>query len=376
MKNIHVLFLCGWFPSRVLPTNGDFIKRHAQAVSKFHKVSVMHIVSCANTSHKYEIESENTGNLSIHIAYVRATGNPITKLKRFWNAYIKLLAFIEPFDIIHLNEIFPFGLFALHQKRKNKIPYIITEHWTGYLENSSYKISNFHQFCLRLISKNSSFICPVSDNLRHSLEKMGVSGNFEIVPNVVNTSIFTPDSKVKNKTFTILHVSDLNDTHKNISGMLRVAKKLKAAELEFHWKFVGGSQTPFQTLINELKLDNSCFTFTKHLKHAEIAKEMQQASVFVMLSNYENLPCVILESFSSGLPVISNNVGGIAEFFPKDFGVLINKGNEQEFFDAILKVKSNPIEKAKEMEQYTKENFSEKAIAKKFSNLYLKSLSN
>ena len=44
-KKLHILFLCGWYPSSVLPQNGDFIMRHAEAVSSKHKVSVLHIIS-------------------------------------------------------------------------------------------------------------------------------------------------------------------------------------------------------------------------------------------------------------------------------------------------------------------------------------------
>ena len=44
-ENLHILFLCGWYPSKVLPKNGDFIKRHAEAVSSQHVVSILHIVS-------------------------------------------------------------------------------------------------------------------------------------------------------------------------------------------------------------------------------------------------------------------------------------------------------------------------------------------
>ena len=44
-KNLHILFLCGWYPSKVLPKNGDFIMRHAKTVSSKHTVSVLHIIS-------------------------------------------------------------------------------------------------------------------------------------------------------------------------------------------------------------------------------------------------------------------------------------------------------------------------------------------
>ena len=57
-KKLHILFLCGWYPSSILPQNGDFIMRHAKAVSNKHKVSVLHIISRpGNTKTSIEIKN-------------------------------------------------------------------------------------------------------------------------------------------------------------------------------------------------------------------------------------------------------------------------------------------------------------------------------
>ena len=47
--------------------------------------------------------------------------------------------------------------------------------------------------------------------------------------------------------------------------------------------------------------------------HDEIAIAMQQADCFVLFSNIENLPLVIIESMACGLPIITTDVGGISE---------------------------------------------------------------
>jgi len=64
------LFICGWYPSRVLPTNGDFIERHAQAVAKQHKVSVIHLITYKNCTKKIEIITKEDQNLTTHIGYI------------------------------------------------------------------------------------------------------------------------------------------------------------------------------------------------------------------------------------------------------------------------------------------------------------------
>ena len=82
--------MCGWYPSSVLPQNGDFIKRHAEAVSRKHRVSVLHIISKPGVS-KTEIEVIKEGDLATYIAYIPPSSNPIIKLIRFWNAYKNIL---------------------------------------------------------------------------------------------------------------------------------------------------------------------------------------------------------------------------------------------------------------------------------------------
>jgi glycosyltransferase involved in cell wall biosynthesis len=88
------------------------------------------------------------------------------------------------------------------------------------------------------------------------------------------------------------------------------------------------------------------------------------------------LPCVILEAFSCGIPVISTNVGGIEEYFPDNFGKLIDIKDEEKLKEEILNFynKKYNIATKEEMHNYVKSLFSEEAIAKAFTNLYHRAL--
>ena len=242
-KKLHILFLCGWYPSKVLPKNGDFIMRHAEAVSGKHLVSVLHIISKPGLS-KSSIEVHKASNFHSYIAYIKPSKNPILKLCRFWFAYQKLLKEIGSFDLVHLNKLFPFGLFALHLKKTKHLPYIISEHWTGYHLKEQKSLPWVERVLSKIIAKNASFICPVSTDLKNSMLKSGLKGSYKIVPNVVNTHLFKPVKKTTKK-FTITHISSLLDKHKNISGMLRVAKQLENTIDTFQWNFIGGKKDDY-----------------------------------------------------------------------------------------------------------------------------------
>lgn len=187
-NKLHILFLCSWYPSKVLPTNGDFILRHAEAVSLEHTVSILHIVSDTAIS-KTKIDFKEINNVQTFIGYVKHTKNPILKSIRFFKVYTEIIKKIAPFDIIHLNVLFPFGLFALHQKFFRNIPYIITEHWTGYHKPLSNEISFIERFISKKITKKAAFVSPVSNNLKNAMIDFGLKGNYNTIPNVVDTNL-------------------------------------------------------------------------------------------------------------------------------------------------------------------------------------------
>ncbi|TYP98015.1 glycosyltransferase involved in cell wall biosynthesis [Tenacibaculum adriaticum] len=361
------MFLCGWYPSRVLTNNGDFIQRHAQAVATKHKVSVLHIITDKNCKKKIEISIDRKKGVTTYIAYVKQTKNRLIKGYRFYLAFKRLMKLIGEIDLVHLNEIYPFGIFIFLLNK----PYIISEHWTGYHQPQAKNLAKIHLFLSKIITRNATFICPVSNNLKQALEFLGLKGNYQIVPNVVDTHIFHPITKSKKTVFTILHISNMIDEHKNVSGLISAV-----SELNFPYQLIliGENSNQYKSLTKSLGLSKNV-TFINHIPHNEVSKYIQQADVFTLFSNYENLPCVILESFACGIPVISTNVGGISEFFPETFGYLIKKNKRHELVEKLTLLYQKPIKNELEMHNYAKQHFSYKNIATDFSKLYEKTVS-
>tara|TARA_R110001606_G_scaffold236192_2_gene384201 strand:- start:44121 stop:45242 length:1122 start_codon:yes stop_codon:yes gene_type:complete len=365
--------LCGWYPSKILPTNGDFIERHANAVSLLHKVTVIHIITDENSTKKIEISSKKLNGIDTHIAYLKKVKNPFYKAYLFLKAYKLLLAKVNYFDLIHLNEVFPFGLFCLYSKFLKKKKYIISEHSTGYHSPQSKNISFFRILASRIITKNARFICPVTNNLQDSMQLLGLKSNYKRVPNVVDTNLFYPKENT-NSVFKIIHISNMNNEHKNIEGILRVVSQIEKEIDDFQFKIIGENSDKYLSYAKKININLEKTLFINQISHKEVAKNLQESDLFLLFSNYENLPCVILESFSCGVPVITTNVGGISEFFPEDFGFLINIKDENAMLENVLKVYKNfKIDKNK-MHAYVKREFSENSIAQQFTKLYTSTL--
>jgi len=131
---------------------------------------------------------------------------------------------------------------------------------------------------------------------------------------------------------------------------------------------------PIDWILNRVKTLKSSNTIivNKEMKHQDVATEMQLADVFVLFSNIENLPLVLIESISCGTPFISSNVGGVAELHNNELGVLVEAGNVEELtieMNNIIKNlnKYNP----QKIRQFAIDQYSDEVVGKKFNDLYI-----
>ncbi len=369
-KDLHILFLTGWYPSRVSIDVGDFIQRHAEAVTQLHRVTAVHVISDKNVNQKIEITDNNINNVRTLIAYVKPSSSFFSKAWRFMKAYSLLLKKAGNFDIIHLNKLYPVGIVSVFLKLFKNKKYIISEHFHIYHKPFNKEIGYLEKKLSKIITKNASFVCPVSDNLATAMQDFGLKGNYEKVPNVVKTAVFYPKENKPNDLFTLLHVSSM-DTVKNVDKIIDVIADLQKHTTDFVFYLIGKDSKKYKDYAKSLKIKPDLIKYVGLVNQEELSEYYRKADVFLLFSSIENLPCVILESFSSGTPVVSSDVGGISEYFPEKFGYLIEKGNKKQLLDRILKICSNSEkESPTKMHTYVKDNFSPMSIAKMFDKLY------
>lgn len=385
-KKYNILFTSSWYPNRVNPTLGNFVQKHAEAVALNSNVMVLYIYSDPNLVKGYNVEDNIiNGVRTINVYYKRVNSkipilSSIKKIIRYRTACKKGLELVDKawskIDLVHHNILFPAGIIPYYLKVTQNIPYIISENWTGYLPSKKHKIGVFELFCSKKIAKKADRIVPVSADLKKAMQSLGFQNNYSLIYNVVNTSIFKPSKRsydVKNK-FKFLHVSHLDDDHKNISGMLRVAKKMMEVDLEFEFWIVGdGELAKHIVYAKELGVYEKVVFFDGTKTTAEIAALIANSDCFVLFSNYENLPLVIIESLASGVPVISTDVGGIAEHLSEDMGILISARDEAALLNAMLMMKKNVADNKYDKDKlvgYAVENFSYENVSRKFLECY------
>jgi glycogen(starch) synthase len=340
-NKLKVLFWPGWwYPDRFNPLNGIFIRRHAEAVAPLVDLSVLYVTADPQLrSSPFEVETdENHIGLTIRVYYrpFPASFRPL-RIVNVWKYFqaarrgIRVLRsrWGQP-EIIHLHVSPPGGLLLALLYHFPRLPFLFTEHWSGYHTASGDYRGFFRKLMNSWVVKNAAVVTPVSKNLQQIMEGHGLRGRFEVIPNAVRTDIFSPAIVPMNHPFfTFLHVSRLVPL-KNVSGILRAAAALWQARQDFRLVIVGegAGRKSLEELAAGLSLNEKCVRFMGRRGEDELAEIMRQADCFVLFSDYENLPCVIAEAMASGLPVIATRVGGIPEQIQPGMGILVEPRNE------------------------------------------------
>jgi len=370
MKN--VLFLSSWYPSRVHTTLGNFVRYHALAASKYNSINVLYIVADDNVK-DYEIKYFQDHELKTTIVYFK---RGIFKYLNYFVAFTKGFHFVKEknklkFDIVHMNIIHPGIWQALYLKWRYKIPYVVSENWHGFQDLAKYNLSFLEMKLIKIGIRFSSVISPVSKQLKNCMINANYQAKYQIIPNVVDTDKFHIGELDTNKNnFTFLHVSTLDDSIKNVSGIIDAFEKIKHKNMVL--KIIGDG--PVDWIIKKvstLKTKNTVVVESEKT-HDQIAEEMQKADVFVLFSNIENLPLVLIESISSGTPFIATKVGGIPELFNNELGRLVDAGSiDQLLSEMNFMVKNPDFFNPSRIRSFAIKNYSNEEVGKKFNDLYI-----
>ena len=377
---MNILHLLSWFPSPDDPTLGNFCVRMIDALPEDCHSVILSVCDGKDMTKSFEVK-EIAGTHHTHVQiYIRPPKiNAIRKLKmlRMYQYGLKYIKkrFFKP-DLIHLHVAYPLGQVALLWKKLYGYKYVMTEHWTIYQpQNKDVLVGKLKRKIVK-IANNAELIMPVSLDLQRCMEGHGVHNRFKVIFNLVNTDIFklgAPHSSNKKR---ILHISTLRDEAKNFSGILRTIERLRQQRDDFELHVIHDYEAPeFKTFVKEHHLED-CVIFHGKKTSTEVAEAYQQADFFVLFSNFENLPCVIVEAFASGVPVLSTAVGGIAEILSPERGILIPQGDEDALLHGMIQMLDQCHEYDREaIRMYAINTFAAQNIGNQIFEEYSKVLS-
>lgn len=170
--------------------------------------------------------------------------------------------------------------------------------------------------------------------------------------------------------FTLINVARQDD-NKNQAMLLRCFAKFhkSAAETKLLLLGDGPNHENLKDLAKELGICDAV-TFTGNVANTEDYYAV--SDLYVQTSFREAMPLSVLEAMAAGLPVVSTNVGGLADVV-QDNGILVLAGDEEALYQAITKCYQSSPEEKKIMGKASLrivQDYSAESMAKQYEKIY------
>ena len=288
----------------------------------------------------------------------------------FWQKRNKLTSYCaeQGVDIVHSHltrSLILSGFLSGSFKRVNSL------HNLGYLAQPA------HSFKAKIKKHVASFITShrinchvavskaVKEHYQHHYHLKDVS--------VISNPINVPALKVRCNDSIV--VPGRLVAEKGHMDLLDVIKKLEGAGFTFPWVFAGGGvlESKISDKIKQLELEKTV-TITGVLPQSQFFSVMAQSQLVVLPSLFEGFGMAAAEAMMLGKAVVVSDAGGLAELVvDNETGLMFTKGDNDQMVEKlqlILKDEKLKIKLARSGQKYAMENFSARAIAMSWTELY------
>ncbi len=242
----------------------------------------------------------------------------------------------------------------------------------GEIQRFGFGYARFRLFILRYIQnyslKNSEGVIFLTEYASKVIQEYcGAISNYTIIPHGVSRA-FRIDSNFgvwkdkENQSIKIIYISFV-ELYKHQWNVVKAIKLLRQKGYNLSINFVGGGEGKAQKFFEkEVQIADPDKKFIKQIefiKHNEIPFLLKQSDIFVFASSCENMPNVLIEGMSVGLPIACSNRGPMPEVL-QDAGIYFDPENYITISQAIENIIINKsirleiAQKAKKLsEQYS-----------------------
>jgi len=243
-----------------------------------------------------------------------------------------------PVDVLHGH--FYWSAYLPRLGRRLGLPYVLTEHhtaWQGHWSVPAPTPLGLRR--ARRLYANAACVVAVCESLRQRLLGFGMQGNFQVIPNPVDTAAFpAPVAAPPSGAVEVVSVGRLSPA-KGFDVLLPAFAEAHQCDPRLRLTVVGdgGDRGALRELRSRLGLEQAV-NFTGSLSRAEIGALLQRAHLFALASRAENLTVAVIEALASGLPVVVTDVGGHPELVDEELGRLVPSEDPSAFAKALLEV--------------------------------------
>lgn len=384
MERRKILWLVSWYPNKLSPYNGDFIKRHAEAVSLYEDIQVIYVVRdlTGAITKNILIEESTKGGFAEKVIYYHSPTTGVSLLDKYLSerkyrklykeAIKKYLTQSGNPVLTHVHVGMKSGAIANWLKEYNQIPYVVSEHWSGFFDDADDKITDqpfYIQTAWKKVVANSSGYSAVSKSLANALKKHFYLDEVNIIPNVVNTSIFYPADR-NMQAIRFIHISGLEEL-KNVTEIIAAfaifLKSYPSAILDI----IGPDNISLKQLVQSEGLEKSIL-FHKEVPQQQLVEFVQQSTALILYSKYETFGCVIIEANACGIPVIVSDIPVFHETVTEGInGLFAAPKNPPALANKMMKIINNRSSFNNiSIAEITASKYNYETVGKQFSDWY------
>ncbi len=344
---MYILYLAAWFPSRVYPHHGNFVFKHIRLVAAAYEHWVLTIQDDPRmAAGTYELLPQTVEGLRIvQVLYGQPAGLAAwRKIGSRLQAYRKGLRYIQQAqqgkkpDLIHAHILLDAGMLGALLACFWRIPLLVSAHCSVYHQNNA--LPGLRGLLGRWAVRQAHVVLPVSADLGRVMQgKNGLKGHYQVLSNTVDETLFHYKAPPTGEVVRLLHVSNFHEPAKNVRGLIRAyLAAAKQSKRPWHLHLAGdGDLAAMAAYLQQIGVGEDQISLSGPHEEAGIARLLQQHHLFLLFSNYENQPVVLLEAQCCGRPCLATRVGGIEDIIPSPaYGRLVEAGNEAAFTQALL----------------------------------------
>lgn len=335
-NKLHLLTLSSWYPEDADSRNGIFILQQMEALAERGDVQVGLIAGIAQEQKGLDsFQKEDNGVHHCIGRYPKGDWSPRQGIRYFlamWRAWRQYVQTQGKPDMLMVQVVWKAGWMALWLHYRYNIPFVVMEHWSGYLPAADGYHGFWRKYMTKLVVERAERVCTVSETLQKGMQARMLENRYSIVPNVVDTGVFHPIPGSRATQPLFLHVSNLA-TVKRFDLILAAFAAFRAIHptAELH---VAGAFAPEQAKRN---FEGPWEGVVLHgvMEQAALADLYRVSHALLLASRYETFSIVVPEALACGCAVISTDLPAIrthADLAPIQF---VEKDSPQAWCEAM-----------------------------------------
>lgn len=289
-------------------------------------------------------ELEKLGCKYIETDIDRRGINPINDLKLLLK-YKKIYKQVKP-DLVLTYTIKP-NIYGGIVCRIKHIPYIANITGLGSSVEKNNLLSKLIIKMYKMALKKAECVFCQNNKIYKFLEENKFNNNLEIIPGSgVNTEFFSLKEYPSNNTQTFMFIGRIMK-EKGIREYIEVAKIIKKKYHNVKFKILGFFEEDYKEEIENLQKEGIVEYCGETL---DVRKFLEEANCVILPSYHEGTSNVLLESASTGRPIIASNIPGCKEAIDdEESGYVFEVKNTEDLIKKIEKFLNLSYNQKKEM---------------------------